>query len=281
MRRARFAIVAIVALDLAAFAPRAEAAGHGASARDKCFAASLEAQTLKMKGELHAARDKFQTCARDACPKLVRHDCVDWIGKIAVAMPTIVIGAHDKHGKDVVDVRVSLDGTPLTTHLDGKPIEVDPGSHTLHFEMDGAPSVDQPLLVREGEKDRLVTVAIGPEPPPVVVAPPPPPSSGAPSMWTWIIGGVGLASLAATAVSGSISLVQWQSLHDGCAVTHSCAPGDVSTVNALYDVAYTTAAIGSALVIASVVMFFTTRHHAEVTTTVTPALGGATLAIHF
>jgi len=253
---------------------------HGGS-RDKCLAASMEAQTLKLKGALHDARDKFQMCVKETCPRLVRKDCVEFLEKIAAAMPTIVIGAHDKRGKDVVDVRVSLDGAPIATHLDGKPIELDPGSHTLHFEMDGAPPVDQPLLVREGEKDRLVTVAIGPEPPPVVVAPPP--RTTGPSVATWVLGGIGLASLAATAITGSISLAQWSSLHDGCAVTHSCAAGDVSTVNTLYDVAYTTAAVGGALVVAGIVTFFVTRHTESVTVApvVSPTGGGGTLTLRF
>ena len=254
-----------------------------AGTRDRCLAASMAGQTLMLKDQLHAARDKLRVCAKPVCPRLVRRDCVDFLGKIETNMPTIVLGARDGRGKDLVDVRVTLDGAPLVDHLDGKPVEIDPGTHALHFETEGAPPVDQTLLVREGEKDRLVTVTLGPPPPP-------PPTetvvrTTGPSVWTWIVGGVGLATLGATVVSGSVSLAQYQSLHDGCALTHSCAPGDVSTVNTLYDVAYATAAIGGALVVAGIVMFFTTRHtHLETVVKqaiFAPTLGGGSFAIRF
>jgi len=263
---------------LAFAAALALAAPAFAGSRDRCLPTFMDAQTLRLKGELHAAREKFRTCAKPTCPKLVRRDCVDGLGKIASAMPTIVLGARDHHDRDVVDVRVSLDGTLLISRLDGKPVEIDPGSHTLHFETDDGPPVDETVLVREGEKDRLVSAVVGPKPlPPPPPPPPPPPVSSGPSPWAWVVGGVGLATLAATVITGTLSLSQWQSLHDSCAPTHSCAPGDVSTVNTLYDVSYATGAIGGALVVTGVILFVVTRHHAGVA----PTRGGATFTLHF
>ncbi|MGH7327521.1 MAG: hypothetical protein ACREJX_04150, partial [Polyangiaceae bacterium] len=116
---------AAVAVSLALFAPQS---AH-ASPREECISSSMDGQTLRLKGKLHAARLKLRECSNSACPKLIRHDCVDWLGKLASAMPTIVIGALDGAGKDVADVHVSLDGDALPFPLDGKPIEVDPGSH--------------------------------------------------------------------------------------------------------------------------------------------------------
>lgn len=158
-------------------------AARGANAapdRAACFAASEEGQTLKIKGSLTAARAKLSICADRACPALVRTDCVRWIEQIDKLAPTIVIGAQDaRTGHDLVDVRVSLDGAPFATSLDGRVVAIDPGPHTLRFEADHYVPHEERIVALEGEQGRVLNVRLvhvpTPEdepPPPVVVAPP-------------------------------------------------------------------------------------------------------------
>ena len=46
---------------------------------------------------------------------------------------TLVLGARDPKGNDIDGTRVLLDGAVLVDHLDGKPVPVDPGEHTIVF----------------------------------------------------------------------------------------------------------------------------------------------------
>ncbi len=247
---------------------------RAAPTRAECIAASEDAQLMKIKSQLRAAREKLVVCSDDACPKIVKQDCSNWLDEVDRAMPTIVFGAHDARGRDLTDVRVTMDGTPLADHLDGKAIAIDPGQHTFHFEMEGAPARDEQLVVREGDKNRNVTVTLGepfaahiePPPvqkptPPVWIEQPPPPKDErhGPSVATWIVGGLGLATLAAAGAVGTIALVRRSSLYDSCGSKGTCQPSDVDQVYTLYDLSYGGAAIGGALVVTSIVLFFATK----------------------
>ena len=52
---------------------------------------------------------------------------------------SVVPAAKDKKGRDIVDVKVSIDGKVVTETLDGKALPVDPGVHTFRFETKNAP----------------------------------------------------------------------------------------------------------------------------------------------
>ena len=108
-------------------------------------------------------------------------------------MPTVVLAARLPNGADEVDVRVLVDGKPLAQRLDGRAVELEPGDHLLSFQpgVAGAAPVEMRVVVREGEKGRLIVgnlqpvatntapAATGTAAP---IAAPPPERSGGPSM---------------------------------------------------------------------------------------------------
>lgn len=145
---------------LAAMVATSIVVGAHADPKADCIAAADQAQTLRDDGKYRAARDKFVSCTQTVCPAIVQTSCNKWLHDIEGAMPSLVLGAKDKTGGDLADVRVTLDGTTLTNTLDGKPIEVDPGTHTLRFSRDGDETVTQKLIVRAGEKTRVVSVTM-------------------------------------------------------------------------------------------------------------------------
>lgn len=128
---------------------------------DACLAASERGQRARAAGKLREARDQFLVCSADACPALVRKDCGQWQGELAASMPTVVFGAKDKQGRDLFDVSVAMDGQPLQKKLDGKSVSVDPGPHTFTFETAGSASVAEKVLVKEGERARVISVTFG------------------------------------------------------------------------------------------------------------------------
>lgn len=190
------------------------------AAKIACVQASDKAQTLKSDGKLIDAREQLLACARESCPAPVRKDCTRRLGELEDALPTIVIGAKDAGGKDVIDVKVRIDGVVVLEKLDGKAISVDPGAHTFEFEHAKLPSVKEQVLVQQGVKNRTLTITFP--------APPAPPSTEPKAsipLGTWILGGVGVVALGGFAVLGLGARSRANELRTTCAP--ACASEDV------------------------------------------------------
>jgi hypothetical protein len=169
-----------------------------------CIAATEESLTLRKQGKLHDALKRLAICAEASCSSEVKAECTQRIDAIDAAMPTLVLGAKDGAGNDLYDVRVSMDGAPLTNSLDGRPVAIDPGEHDFTFETAGTAPVEKKLVLREGEKERHESVTLGSPPPTPAPAPTPmalPPPAPAPSTWSTqkklavVSGGVGVLGL--------------------------------------------------------------------------------------
>jgi hypothetical protein len=129
--------------------------------KDECVAAYESTQKLEQDGKLVDAREQALTCAQEGCPAVVRDECTQWAVEIEKATPTIVFVVTDPDGKDVTDVSVTIDDTKVADRLDGKPMPVDVGKHTLKFEASGFAPVEMEILARAGEHDRTVNVKLG------------------------------------------------------------------------------------------------------------------------
>jgi len=260
----------------------------GKMTRDQCVTASEDGQLAKMKGRLRVAREKFLSCSDQACPKVVRQDCSTSLEEVDKAMPSVVFGAHDGTGRDLTDVRVLVDGTELVAVLDGKAVEIDPGPHTLRFESDGLPPHEEEVLVREGEKSRVISVRLGKpvEKPAPVTGPSESASTDrSPAAATWVVGGLGAAALLGAGVVGIVALNQRSSLYDRCGRAGTCEKSEVDSVYRLYDISYVGAGIGGALLATSAVLFFTTSKSKEqpqdAALVLAPTLGGVSVAGRF
>lgn len=187
---------------------------------DACISAAERSQVQRREGHLRTARDALLVCVRDACPGAIQKDCKRWLGEVEAAMPSIVIRAVDASDHDVIGVRVLVDGAQLAAALDGRALAVDPGEHLFRFEA-GKIVVDQRVVIREGERERMLSVRL---------------PSGAPRaaggaravpIGAWVIGGLGVAGVA----TGIGLWVQGRSeradLYATCGVKHDCAPSAV------------------------------------------------------
>jgi hypothetical protein len=141
---------------------RAEDPSSDKSDKDKkeCLDAAERGQSLRDDGKYRDARESFLSCARDVCPKILVQSCTRWLRELDQDAPTIVLGAKNEEDKDVIDVKVSVDGEPFATVLDGKPLLADSGKHVLRFERDGSVAVEQEVVLRAGERARLVSVLL-------------------------------------------------------------------------------------------------------------------------
>jgi hypothetical protein len=210
-----------------------------ARADDKqaCIAASEDAQQLRIDGKLRAAQARLLECAKPACPAIVRQDCTQWMTEVVAATPSIVLGARDAQGHDVLAVRVSVDGTPVGDSLDGRPLPVDPGVHLFRFESATVPGLaaDAQVLVRAGEKNREITVTLAapgatPAPhgaPSRTDAAAPPTRSGVPAL-AWVFGGLAVASLGTALAFDVAQALEYDHLSNTCG--GHCSPDQVTKV---------------------------------------------------
>jgi hypothetical protein len=235
----------LVALTLTCLAPTpARAAKNDA---EVCARAAERAQSLRTAGKLLASMAELRVCVQTTCPPFVRHDCAQWQADVEASVPTVVVGAQAADGRDLVAVRVTVDGAPFADRVDGLARPLDPGEHRFRFETEGAPPVEQIVVLREGEKRRSVDAVLAPPPREALPPPPPPPPASEGSSrgpWPWVFGGIGLVGAGvgtALVVSG---LSDYHALADGCGHTGSCSPSDVSSVRTRLWIADTLLVVG-------------------------------------
>ncbi len=217
---------ALLAIFAASFA-----LSHVARADDKadCVAASEKAQSLRDERKLIKAREQFLTCAREVCPAAVKKDCADQVADLDKRTPTVVVRAKDKAGQDLVAVKVTSDGAPLTDQLDGHSIPLDPGVHTFRFEAAGNEPVEQKIVLSEGERDRPITAQFGrgAEGPLVESH-----KKGAP-IAAIIVSAVGLAGMGVGAAFWGVGLGQKSSDEGatGCKNTGGCSQSEIDSIH--------------------------------------------------
>ena len=189
-------------------------AAAAAPTRQACVAAYEETQTLMRRSRLNQARASLQTCLDEACPAMLRSDCAGWLKEVEARTASVVVEVV-VDGVAVREARLSIDGQLKEKALDGRAMEVDPGSHTFRAELAGGKEVTLEAVVREGEKLKLVRLEFaGPKPAPSVppvgrplVPPPAQTETRRPVPWAVYagvgVGALGLAGFGFFAASGS------------------------------------------------------------------------------
>ncbi|HEY5946584.1 MAG TPA: hypothetical protein VIV40_13875, partial [Kofleriaceae bacterium] len=127
MTRQLFIAFAILASSTLAFADPKEA----------CLDAHSRGQDARDQGKITFARKLFLTCAQSGCPAAVQGDCARFADDLSNLQPTVNFVARDGNGNDLPNTTVYLDGMLVATAIDGKPVDVDPGNHTVKFSNGG------------------------------------------------------------------------------------------------------------------------------------------------
>jgi hypothetical protein len=236
-----------------------------AGSNEECIAAAEAAQTLRDQGSYADARDRLGVCLAPSCPAVVQRDCARWMDELMQIWPTIVIGADDLAGANLADVQVFVDDKLVATKLDGSPLLVDPGPHTVRCETAGAPPVRESVLIRTGEKARLVRVRfakgaaeVGPA---AASLPAAPPSHSTARVLRWVSGGVAVVAFGSAALFGFTGFARYNDLKSSCAANlpGNCSPSDVSYVQSHFLVSDISLGVGLAATIAATYFFLTSR----------------------
>jgi hypothetical protein len=205
----------------------------------ECIAAADEGQKLRDDGKLTAARDKFITCAAKACPGAVAKQCSQWLIEAEHDTPTVTFRALDEQGKETLAVRVLIDGVAVVQSIDARALSVDPGEHAVRFELASGHAVEDKVLVRPGEKNKMIELSFQPKAPPPSaakpgpVAPPvaPPEEGGGFHIPTlgWVGLGVGVAGGVMTALFAISANNAESDLRSTCAP--GCNPSEKSSID--------------------------------------------------
>ncbi|MBX3230950.1 MAG: hypothetical protein KIT84_36435 [Labilithrix sp.] len=189
----------VAALAFAAFA--ADANAEPAMA-EQCASASERAQLHRLEGHLVEARAELVTCSAPECPSVVRRDCDRWLVEVDDAIPSVVVTVRDAAGADVADARVTIDGEQVLERVEARALPLDPGTHEIEIAGRDGPPVKRSIVLREGEKRRVVDVTL-----PRAAAPPAKPAriesknTTRVAGWSLVaLGGVGVALGAALGI---------------------------------------------------------------------------------
>lgn len=288
LRPGRFGVAPLAAVMLMALAwPRA---GAAEPAKAACAHGAEEGQRLRAQGKLREAREAFTACASERCPALIRSDCSGWLAETEAALPTVVVraSAAEDQTRELFDVEVRVDGVLLASKLDGRALPVNPGEHNVSFSAPGRVAARDTVVIRVGEKHRLLTVSLSslsgppaPPPPPrdlVTTTDPAPPASriGTLPRVLLIAGGAALVSAAAFGAAG---WMEERSLRRTCAP--ACTQADVDGARLRLTIADVSLVTGVAALAGAGLLIWTRPAEGVARVGVTPLAGGALVALRF
>lgn len=235
-----------------------------------CIEHHSEGQLLRDQARFLDARQRFVGCADAACPAAIASECADLLADLERATPTVVLAARDEGRRDVVGVRVELDGQPLEGALNGRAIPLDPGPHRFRFVAPDGRVQELEAVALESIKGRPIEVqfAAPPSATPVAKGARPDPAAAALALpidaantssntrptLAYVLGGIGVAALAGSGYFAWSGRSQRQELADTC--SPSCTDEQVSPVRSKYLVADILLAVGVGSLGAGAYLFF-------------------------
>ncbi len=237
--------IAVVVL-LAASATSAPASAEPEKPAEKCVAAADRGQLLRDEGKLRASRAELVVCGAEACPTVVRRECVRWLEDVEARIPTVVVAPRDGHGKDLAGARLVLDGEPVDPSRTGRAIPLDPGTHTVTAEMPGHEAVRETFVLRERERERVVPVVL--RAPGEVVRT----EKRVPAL-SWVLGGVAVAGGVGFGVFWAKGMDQVGDLRATC--SPYCTQEQIDEVRPSLTIARVSGAIGIGAGVAAIAVY--------------------------
>lgn len=125
-----------------------------------CFAAFRGAEMQIQAGQLRAAKERFLACSQAVCAKFLQQQCAQRYSQLEPEIPSVIPLFNDADGEPRADVKVSVDGEPLASRIDGRAFPVDPGYHTFTFSADGGLVARQNLTILQGQRNRAIEVSL-------------------------------------------------------------------------------------------------------------------------
>ena len=238
-----------------------------------CIASHASAQRETKAGHPKQAAQLYTACGSDnSCPEQLRAECAELLEQVNRTVPSVIFSAIDGKGADVSNAKVYSDETLLADGLDGRAVEIEPGKYHFRFVLPDNSSLTSDVLIREGEKNRLVEVRAPlekrPEPSaaaPLVrrqppLAPAPPPEEKHTPVAAWVATGVAVVGFGTFGTFALLGSSDKKKLDD-CAP--SCPDSEHDRRDSLkskYLVADIGLGVGAASAVLAGVLFLTSGH---------------------
>lgn len=221
---------------------------------EACASFAEQGERLRDEHKLLAARKAFLSCSQSECPDFVKRDCAKWYEQLAQSIPTIVVEARDAERHDVPGARLMIDGAVAREHLDGLPVEVDPGEHTLTIEAPGFTTYSERVLVAESERGRVVPLRIAR---PVAHEP----RHRMPGWIPWTVGLFGVAALGGFVAAEIVGQNDYSSLRAQCGDARTCTPAQVGATRTDFILAAVSLGVGVLAIGTATILFIVRSSH--------------------
>ncbi|HEX5060856.1 MAG TPA: hypothetical protein VFV99_15925 [Kofleriaceae bacterium] len=236
--------------------------------KEACVDAHSRGQDARDSGKITLARKLFLTCAQSGCPAAVQGDCARFADDLSNLQPTVNFVARDGNGNDLPNTSVYVDGMLVATSIDGRPVDVDPGNHTVKFSNAGKDEVVT-VVIGSGEKGRVVQARFGSativsNPGGGIVDRPAPKKQGPTVVHPKGALAVAIAGGVLALAGGGVVFYGRSQMPSQCDLsTHECAapPGDkvfgeASSAASTINLGYATAGVGVAVLAGGLVWYF-------------------------
>jgi hypothetical protein len=229
-------------------------------------------------GRLVAALGDYELAAADARAERaeqVAEEVEARLENLRQRIPKLTV----KRGAGAEAAIIAVDGVSVGDQVIGMPMPTDPGPHTVEAKAPGFKPFRKSVRVAEQQSETIEITLDAEPPPPVALGPGGTRSEGRSRLPGYVIGGIGVASLGASAVFFGLRAGKISDLDKACP-ERQCQPSSQSDIDAgkMYTtVANVTLAVGVAAVAGGLVLVLTSGPSSEPSVALAPAPGGAQL----
>jgi len=198
----------------------------------ECMRAHEQAQVLRLDGNLMQSKSALKACSLEVCPAVIQRDCVRWLDEVSTQIPTVVFEAITDAGA-AQRVTVKQGEQVLALELDGRPFAMNPGYYEFRFELAGQAPKLVSVLLKQGEKNRLVSVDFRNLPTPsatnTALAPPPIAVSSRPTPTSvYVLGGISVVGASTATILGINTWLKEDRAYEDCAP--KCSEAEVDSI---------------------------------------------------
>lgn len=229
-------------------------------------------------GRLVAALGDYELAAADARAEHAEQVAEEVEGRLELLrqrIPKLVI----KRGPGADAAIIAVDGVSVGDQVIGAPMPTDPGPHTVEARAPGFKPFRKSVRVAEQQTETIEITLEAEPPPPPATRPGASRAEGRSRVPGYVIGGIGVASLGASAVFFGLRAGKISDLDKVCP-ERQCPPSAQSDIDAgkMYTtVANVTLAVGVAALAGGLVLVLTSGPSSEPSVALAPAPGGAQL----
>jgi hypothetical protein len=254
---ALFMVASTAHADPAGAKPKPEAApiDPNQPTRVQCLDAHRNAQELKQSGKLLETQTQLLICSSGSCPGAVISDCGNWIAELEQTTPSMVFEIR-VDGKEAFDAKLLVDGQLVADRSHA--LKVNPGRHSVRVELPPFEPQEQDVVLPEGQRMRLISVAFTsksrePAPAPAPVLPPPRQTERPTPVVVYPLLALGVIGLGSFGAFAGLGKSKQNELEETCAPR--CSDRELSQMKRWYTIGDVSAGVGAAALLGAAIVY--------------------------